>query len=79
MKIGEYIQQELISRGWSIDDLAAKMPGNRTSNGLMLVMMMTLSDDSLDLDDATAKEISVALGVHPDFIGDLYKQLNGGL
>jgi plasmid maintenance system antidote protein VapI len=79
MLIGEYIEEELASRSWSIADLAEKMSGDKTQNELKLDLIVCLSDKQLLLDDETAKNISTALGVHPNFIGNLNKKLNEAL
>lgn len=67
----EYIHEELEARGWSIKDLAGRLPGDYSSNLLALEMYLAVEAcDGLRMGDM-ASEISRAFGVDATLFGNL--------
>lgn len=68
----EFLSDELEDRGWSVADLAARLPGEYGVNHLAIEMYLTCGPKEPDLRmGEMAVGISRALGCDPDFFSDL--------
>jgi plasmid maintenance system antidote protein VapI len=67
----EYVRDERESRGWSIDDLLDRMPGNRQVNEVALAIM-ALEDPRIHL----GRETAIALGLAFDTSSELWLGLD---
>lgn len=67
-----FINEELEARGWSIADLAMRMPGDFGINSVALEFYLTIGPDEpgLRMGDC-AEGVSRAFGVDPDLFGNL--------
>jgi hypothetical protein len=66
-----YIAEELEARGWTIGDLAKRLPGDYGTNHLALEMyLMVGACEGMHMGDM-APDISKAFGVSPDFFSNL--------
>lgn len=63
---GEFIQDELDARGWSVGELAARMGGSPKLNELTIEILIHAPSPDILLDDATASQLSHAFGTSKD-------------
>jgi len=65
---GEYLEEELQARGWSVEELAERMGGERdyAVNLLSAMMLIAVHDTHLILDRETAEGFARALGTSPE-------------
>ncbi len=72
--LGEYLEDELDSRGMYLEDLASDMEGDYQQNLFVLEMLMLKNDLPKDcvLGDS-AKRIADALGVSEELISNLHE------
>lgn len=70
----EYIREEIEARGWSLDDLASRLPGSFGINRLALDFYMDVGpiDPGIRM-GPMASEISGAFGVDADLFSNLEK------
>lgn len=68
-----FIQEEMDARGWSLDDLALKMPGEFGLNRLSLDFYFEVgpTTPNMIIGQATADKLGVAFDVSPDFFLNL--------
>lgn len=61
---GGYIEEEMEARGWTVEELAQRMGGQRqyAMNLLCVQMIIAVHDTGLILDDETAAGLSRAFG-----------------
>ena len=68
---GEFIQEELIARGWTTTYLARRMGGDVALNQLTVDMHIAVRDKNMSLDEETAQGLSRAFGVSAQFFMNL--------
>lgn len=71
--VGSFIAEELEARGWSVADLAARMPGNFIRNALVLQVIIIVRSPTLTL-GSMAEKLAGAFGTSPEFWHGLEKQ-----
>ncbi len=59
---GEFIQEEIEARGWTIRELAERMGGNVDENHCCLELLIYAPMKNMILDDETAAQIGAAFG-----------------
>jgi len=69
----EYIQDELDARGWTLDDLATRMGGDRALNRLSLSLYFTVGPGEPDLLLGDCIDLQRAFGVSAQFFRNLEK------
>lgn len=74
--VSEIIQDELNSRGWSLQDLASRMKGDYATNLLALELLWCVNDVNCHM-GRMADDIADALGVSRGYIKNLDKAWRG--
>lgn len=71
--LGDYIEEELAARGWSVEELAHRMGGGRDYGINLLCAQMTIAvhDANLLLDRETAEGFARAFDVSPEMFINL--------
>lgn len=69
--VGEYIQEELSERDWSLEELALKMGGDYGKNLLCIKLIIAVQDKNLRLDNETVNELSRVFEVSPEVFTNL--------
>lgn len=73
----EFIEDELLARGWTADELAARMCEGKQENwgihrlALDFYFEIGPDDTNMRLGEASTKAIASAFGVNPDFFTNL--------
>jgi plasmid maintenance system antidote protein VapI len=62
LPVGEFIADELRERGWTIDDLAKRMPGDRETNNLTLELLIHAPMRGAVIGQETAEALGSAFG-----------------
>jgi plasmid maintenance system antidote protein VapI len=64
--VGEYIQDALDARDWTVDDLASRMSGDFAVNKLTIELHLGILDKNCYMSKETSRQIGYAFGVSPD-------------
>lgn len=68
---GVFIADELEARGWSVEDLARRMPGDYGENFLCIGLLLAVHDKNLMMGEDIAEKLADAFGVSPQYFINL--------
>lgn len=72
--LGEHLSDELMARGWTTEDVAARMGGSHkqiATNLLMIDLLICIQDDNLIIDDGLFDDLSDVFGVSSSYFRNL--------
>jgi plasmid maintenance system antidote protein VapI len=76
--VGDYINDELVARNWTIGDLARRMSGDTEQNILSVELLLAVNDPNLYLGLEMADQLARVFDVSPDFLLNLDKAYRTG-
>lgn len=72
---GEFLQDELDARGWTVTDLVTKIGGDERQQAVnefaILLLLICPTDPDLTMGDDLASDLARALGGSPDYWSNL--------
>lgn len=69
--LAEMLCDEMRARGWTTDDVAARMDGDFGIDALIVCMTMAVQEDGLLFDDSTLARLAVAFDVSPQYFRNI--------
>lgn len=73
--VWDFVEEELAARGWTLDDLATRMPGDFGVNRLMLDLCAHARDEEMTdvvFDGGSAELLGQAFGINPQLFINLH-------
>ena len=71
--IGYFLAEEMIERGWTSRDVAARMDGDFGVNAIAVDFYLAIADERLKFGFEQAKELADAFDVSPEYLMNLHR------
>lgn len=69
--LAQYVAEEMEARGWTANDVAARMGGDYATNAFVVDLLLAVHEDKLIVDDDTFAGLSRAFGVSEQYFRNL--------